>query len=580
LTDLRQVATFKVEVNRKDNIWKENGLSNTVNHQGFLAELYLEAFNEQRLTAVEIEALNPRTESIVKAYLELSRNYRPAQLEKEGVIPDALWQGMKDIGIFGLNVPEGYGGVGLDLANYLKVVEVIAKTDLALALIPIAHLSIGMKGIQLFGTEKQKRKYLVPASSGEMIFAYALTEPNYGSDAQHIETRAELSEDNSHYILNGQKTYITNGNYAGGLTVFAQMDPENPGFMGAFIVETPWEGIKVGKDMPKMGLKISSTTAIAFKDVRVPVENLLGNPGDGFKIAMTILNYGRLGLGAASVGVMERSVEDMARRAASRKQFGVPIEQFELVQDKIVKARVHGFITDAMTGFTAKLLDADPVAKVAIESSHCKLFGTTRAWDTLYDALQVAGGSGYLSTQPYEKRMRDFRVTTVFEGTTEIHSIYPPLYLSRKIGKALKAIGPGRFARLRFLLKGLVKKLDWSPQFKGGPMKRAERFARHNTRLIRWMIYTGMLVHGKKIVDREFFLRRITNLSLDAYGILSALKVIDSRMKRGIAVKEELRLLAYFVEQARESRRRNRRIFSSKRETLHKKILKDIKVSS
>ncbi|MDX1762771.1 MAG: acyl-CoA dehydrogenase family protein [bacterium] len=548
-------------------------------HDGFLADLYLRQFDKDRYRSIHIGDLDAKTLEIIDAYEALAKSHPPQKLEKEGV-PEELWEGLKKIGIFGLNVPESYGGVGLDLMNYLKVVEVIAKRDMALALIPIAHLSIGMKGIQLFGNEKQKRQYLTPAASGEMIFAYALTEPKFGSDARSIETRAVLSEDGRHYILNGQKTYITNGNYAGGLTVFAQMDEGKPGFMGAFIVETGWDGVAIGRDMPKMGLTISSTTAISFKDVRVPVENLLADPGDGFKVAMTVLNYGRLGLGAASVGVMNRAVEDMVKRAASRKQFGVPIDHFELVQDKIVKTRVHGYVAAAMTNFTAKLLEADPLAKVAIESSHCKLFGTTRAWDALYDALQVAGGAGYIATQPYEKRVRDFRVTTVFEGTTEIHSMYPPLYLSRKIGKELKALGHNKMARLRFLVGHMSRKLEWPTQFKKPSMARAERFARHNARLIRWTVYIGLMIHGKKISQRQFFLRRITHLSVDLYAILSALTDINSRLKQGVDVKKELRLLSYFLEEAKTSRKENRQIFTSKRESLHKKIFKDIQTFS
>jgi len=205
-----------------------------------------------------------------------------------------------------------------------------------------------------------------------------------------------------------------------------------------------------------MGLKASSTAPIQLKDVRVPVENLLGRPGDGFKIAMTILNYGRLALGAGAAGLMRRSLQDMVKRAASRKQFGVPINRFELIQEKMVRARVNGYVVEAMTEFTAAMLGQDPLAPVAIESSHCKLFGTNRAWDTLYDALQVAGGSGYLSTQPYEKRMRDFRVTTIFEGTTEIHSIYPALFTLRTLAKRIAAECPTTASRLKFLLKGMV----------------------------------------------------------------------------------------------------------------------------
>ena len=298
---------------------------------------------------------------------------------------------MGEVGLFGLTIPESYGGLGFNLWEYLGVVEELARLDISAGLISLAHLSIGVKGIVLFGTELQKRKYLPPAASGDMIFAFALTEPGIGSDAQHIETTATLSGDGSHYILNGRKTYITNANYAGGLTVFAQLDPKQPGYMGAFIVETDREGVRVGKDMPKMGLKASSTAAIQFKDVRVPVENLLGRPGDGFKIAMTILNYGRLGLGAASAGMMRQSFEDMMHRSSTRIQFGVPIGDFPLVQEKIVKTRVYGFVSSSMNDFVAGLLEESPLRNVAIETSHCKLFGTT---PRMGRGLRRASGGG------------------------------------------------------------------------------------------------------------------------------------------------------------------------------------------
>ncbi len=544
--------------------------------RGFLEELYLREFNQDRFDSFTIRETDPKTESILQRYHELIKDYPPDLLEKEGVLPDILRQGLSEIGIFGLSIPEAYGGQARSLTQYLKVVEVMSRKDLALAIIPIAHLSIGIKGILLFGKEEQKRKYLTRAASGEMIFAYCLTEPRFGSDAQNIETKAELSEDGSHYILNGQKTYITNGNYAGGLTVFAQMDPEKPGFMGAFIVETGWKGVKVGKDMPKMGLKISSTTFISFKDVRVPAENLLGKPGDGFKIAMTILNYGRLGLGAASVGVMKQSLEEMNQRASTRKQFSVPIREFELIQEKIVRTRVRALAASSMTAFTARLLEKDPTARVAIESSHCKLYGTDRAWDTLYDALQVAGGSGYISTQPYEKRMRDFRVTTVFEGTSEIHSIYPTLYLARKIGKEIKTRGRNPIKKLLFLTKAMVRRQEWPLKFDNLIMKKAFRLARRNARHIRVMLNLGLLVYGKKMMGKEFLLRRITHLSLDLFVILSILARLKAEKEKREDVKQDLKVLAYFLEEAKAYRRVNRRFFKNRKESLHRSLFRDI----
>ncbi|UCE84236.1 MAG: acyl-CoA dehydrogenase family protein [Deltaproteobacteria bacterium] len=547
-----------------------------MNLDSFLANIYFGSLDLERLYSFKDPEEDEKTRKIINKFLELNKKYPPAYLEREGVVPAELLDELKKIGFFGLNIPEEYGGVGLNLWQYQRVAEEMASQDMALALIALAHLSIGAKGILLFGNEKQKKKYLIPAAAGEMIFSYALTEPKTGSDAKNIQTAAVLSKDGSHYILNGQKTYITNANYAGGLTVFAQMDPENPGFMGAFIVETDWEGVNIGKDMPKMGLTASSTAAIQFKEVRVPKENLLGQPGDGFKIAMSILNYGRVGLGAASAGIMYRSLQDMVKRASSRRQFGVPIRNFELVQEKIVRARVHSYVTSAMAKFAVGMLMDNPLAAVAVESSHCKLYGTTRGWDTLYDALQVAGGSGYLATQPYEKRMRDFRVTTIFEGTTEIHSIYPPLFVMRSLRKKMKAVCSGKISELAFLLKGMFRRADWKPRFKHRVMNRAVRLARANARRIRWMIHAGLLFYGRKIQDKQFFLRRITNLSLYLYGIISLVARVEAAERMGRDVSEDLALLGYFLEEARQSKKRDKRFFSSRQEALHKKVFSDV----
>jgi len=547
-----------------------------MNFDNFLANIYFGSLDMERFRSFQDLEEDEKTREIIEKYQKITERYPSSYLEEQGTVSTELLEELKRIGFFGLNIPEEYGGVGLNLKQYLKVVEEIAGRDLALAIISLAHLSIGCKGIVLFGNELQKEKYLVPAATGEMIFSYALTEPKIGSDAKNIETWAKLSDDGSYYILNGQKTYITNANYAGGLTVFAQLDRDMPGFMGGFIVETAWDGVKIGRDMPKMGLKASSTAAIQFKDVRVPVENLLGQPGDGFKIAMTILNYGRVALGAGSVGALHQSRRDMVKQSERRIQFGVPINTFELIQEKMVKAKVDGYLTSAITAFTAGLLENDPLAAVAIESSHCKLFGTTRAWDTLYNGLQVAGGSGYLATQPYEKRMRDFRVTTIFEGTTEIHSIYPPLFVLRNLEKEMSAANRSTTTRLTFLLKTMFARAKWKLRFSHRVMNRAVRLAKANARSIRWLLNAGLLIYGKKIQKKQFFLRRLTNLSLYLFGIIAVLAKIDAEQKMGRDVSEDLKVLAYIVEEALQVRKDNTRLLSSKQEALHKKIFQDI----
>ena len=540
--------------------------------KNFLEKLYFGHLDMKTFRNYPDHDFKEQTQEIIAQYDEISGKFPLSKEENSGLVSKELLDELKSIGFFGLDIPKAYGGLGLSLPQYLTVVENVATRSMDLAITALAHLSIGTKGILLFGSEAQKQKYLIPAASGDMIFSYALTEPKTGSDAKNIETTAVLDDSGEFYILNGQKAYITNANYAGGLTVFAQMDPENPGFIGAFIVETVWDGVKIGREIPKMGLKASSTAAISFSNVRVPKENLLAKPGDGFKIAMTILNYGRLALGAASAGIMKRSFEDMLDRAKSRVQFGVPIYRFQLIQEKLIEAKVNSYVAASMTYLTAAMLTHDPLAPVAIESSHCKLFGTTRAWDAVNEALQVAGGSGYLSTQPYEKRLRDFRVTTIFEGTTEIHSIYPALYVLKDLSKKFDHRTATRIERSIFILKTLFGPIRLDLQFKSAAMRQASGLIKKLTRRIRIMIFAGILLYRDKVIGEQFFLRRITHLSLYLYGLVAVLSRIEAARASGRDIEEDLQLLSIFTEKARQVNKLSFRLWPSREERLNENL--------
>lgn len=549
--------------------------------RSFMEKVLEGIFDEAVFDSYRMPAESEKVQSLLQSYRDMFKNNSPQKIEDEGRIPEEMLQEMREKGFFGISLAETYGGLGVDLVDCIRFVEEISAQDLAAAVVFLAHLFIGIKGIELFGTEKQKRQYLPLAASGKMIFSYALTEPNFGSDARHIETKAELSGDGKYYILNGTKTYITNANYAQGLTTFAQMDPSHPGFMGAFIVETAWEGVKIGKDMHKMGIKASSTATIQFQNVHVPVENMLGKPGEGFQIALAILNYGRLALGAASAGLIDVSLKGMVTRASSRIQFGVPIREFPLVQEKIINARTHGFVTSCINYFTANLLESRPGEDTVIETSHCKLYGSTRAWDVLYDAMQVAGGAGYLITQPYEKRMRDFRVVPIFEGTTEIHSIYPALFLLGRLKRRL--ISYKGFSRWFFILRDFLSSFAAMPwRLDGGDrtVQEAVKLVKANMRTLKRMLLLGIIFHGEKAGERQFFLRRVTTLSLYAFGLLSVLAKISADCKSGIPNSGDLNLLRYFFEEAKEARSGSTRIFDTKKENMGAAVLHDLKIIS
>ena len=547
----------------------------------FMEKIFEGVFDKTAFDSYRMPVDSDKVQSLLQSYREMFKNHSPQKIEEEGRIPGEILQEMRKKGFFGISLAETYGGLGVGLIDCIRFVEEISALDLSSAVVFLAHLFIGIKGIELFGTEKQKRQYLPLAASGEMIFSYALTEPNFGSDARHIETKAELSGDGKYYILNGTKTYITNANYAQGLTAFAQMDPAQPGFMGAFIVETAWEGVKIGKDMPKMGIRASSTATIQFQNVHVPVENMLGKPGEGYKIALAILNYGRLALGAASAGIMDVSLKDMLKRAGTRMQFGVPIRNFPLVQEKITNARVHRFVSSCMNYFIANLLETAPTEDPVIETSHCKLYGSTRAWDVLYDAMQVAGGAGYLMTHPYEKRMRDFRVVPIFEGTTEIHSVYPTLFLLGRLKKELRL--HNGFSRWSFILKAFVSSFSAMPWRLDGDdrtMPEAVRLVKANARTLKRMLLLGIIFHGEKVSERQFFLRRVTTLSLYAFGILSVLAKISGDLKSGVPNSGDLNLLRYFLEEAKEARCNSTRIFDTKKEKLGAAVFHDLETIS
>ena len=538
--------------------------------KGFMEKLYRGEFDRNLFKSYREPADEEgKIDRLIAQYKEMLKEFPSDTVEHLGILPEEMLKKMGDAGLFGATVPEEYGGLGLDLFQCERLIEKLAPLDLSIALVFLAHLLIGIKGIDLYCTEAQKKKYLTAAASGEMIFAFALTEPGTGSDARHIETTARLSDDGKYYILNGTKTYITNANYTGGMTVFAQMDPEKPGYMGGFIVESAWEGVKVGKDMPKMGLKGSSTSSVQFKDVRVPVANLLGKPGEGFQMAVTILHYGRMGLGAASKGITDQCAEDMLKRARSRKQFGTEIINFPLIKEKIGRAHTLGFAMGAMNYFATSLLEDDPDHGAVIETSHCKLFGTTRTWEMAYETLQVFGGSGYIATQPYEKRMRDFRVTTIFEGTTEIHSIYPPLVALNRIGKDMKGIR-NKVRLLLYLasnLNPIGKSIHIPLTSDNDTVREAVSFVRCASRTIKKLLFTGIIKHKKAIAEKEFLLRRICNLSLYTFMILSILAKFNHAGRANIS-DEWTAYLGYIIEEAKEVRKSNNYLDDSRKEEL------------
>lgn len=337
-------------------------------------------------------------------------------------IPEDIAREMKEMGLFGLSIPEEYGGLGLTMEEEALVAFEIGHTSPAFRSFFGTNNGIGAQGILIDGTEEQKQKYVPRLATGEVISSFCLTEPDVGSDAASLKTRAD--KDGDHYILNGTKRYITNGPEAGLYTVMARTDQNNKGAGGitAFIVEGDTPGLIRGKPDVKMGQKGAHVCDITFEDCRVPAENIIGGQeGQGFKTAMKVLDRGRLHISAVCVGVAERLIEDALRFAMERKQFGAPLADHQLIQAMLADSRAEAFAGRSMVLEAARSKDAGK--NVSLDASCCKLFCAEMVGRVADRAVQIHGGAGYMAEYAVERFYRDVRLFRIYEGTTQIQQI-------------------------------------------------------------------------------------------------------------------------------------------------------------
>ena len=337
-------------------------------------------------------------------------------------IPEDIAREMKEMGLFGLSIPEEYGGLGLTMEEEALVAFEIGHTSPAFRSFFGTNNGIGAQGILIDGTEEQKQKYVPRLATGEVISSFCLTEPDVGSDAASLKTRAD--KDSDHYILNGTKRYITNGPEAGLYTVMARTDQNNKGAGGitAFIVEGDTPGLIRGKPDVKMGQKGAHVCDITFEDCRVPAENIIGGKeGQGFKTAMKVLDRGRLHISAVCVGVAERLIEDALRFAMERKQFGAPLADHQLIQAMLADSRAEAFAGRSMVLEAARSKDAGK--NVSLDASCCKLFCAEMVGRVADRAVQIHGGAGYMAEYAVERFYRDVRLFRIYEGTTQIQQI-------------------------------------------------------------------------------------------------------------------------------------------------------------
>ncbi|MEW8969854.1 MAG: acyl-CoA dehydrogenase [Mesobacillus sp.] len=339
---------------------------------------------------------------------------------EEGEFPREILRKMGELGLMGIPVPEEYGGSEMDFISYIIAIHEISKVSATVGVILSVHTSVGTNPILYFGTEEQKKKYVPKLAAGEYLGAFCLTEPSAGSDAASLKTRAVKKD--GHYVLNGSKVFITNGGEADVYIVFASTNPEaGPKGVSAFIVEKDTPGFIVGKDEHKMGLYGSRTVQLTFEDMKIPEENLLGQEGEGFKIAMSNLDSGRIGIAAQALGIAEAALEAATAYAKERVQFGKPIAAQQGVGFKLADMATSVEAAKLLIYRAAQLRSEGQ--KCGIEASMAKLFTSRTAVEVTTEAIQVFGGYGYTKDYPVERYFRDAKVTEIYEGTSEIQKI-------------------------------------------------------------------------------------------------------------------------------------------------------------
>jgi acyl-CoA dehydrogenase family protein 9 len=363
----------------------------------------------------------------------------PRKIEEDRWIGDDVIAAMGERGLMGLYVPEEYGGQGLSQTGYCRVSEVFAQIDPVLSVIMGVHQSIGMKPIALFGDDDQKARFLPDLAGGRKLAGFALTEPDAGSDVHGMHSRAERESDGA-WRLNGMKHYIGNGDKGQVFVTFAATEHHGERRHTAFIVEKGMKGFEVGKRFDTMGLRGNDLRELFFNDVRVPPENVLGEPGEGFKIAMHVLNNGRMSLGTGSVGGAKFLLDKTIEHVKERKQFGRPIADFELVQDKIGWMVSYLFGIESMAYMTCGLVDQG-MPDYSLESAIVKVAGTEFLWYQANRALQLKGGAGYMRDEPYEKILRDTRIFPIFEGANDVMRAFIALSGMKPVGEKLKELG-------------------------------------------------------------------------------------------------------------------------------------------
>jgi acyl-CoA dehydrogenase family member 9 len=479
----------------------------------------------------------------LRAFLDAELN--PTEIDRQADIPRNVIDGLGRVGVLGMTAPTEYGGHGFSQMANTKILEEIGRRCASTSVFVNAHHSIGIRALLLFGTHDQKQKWLPKLCTGEWLGAFALTEREAGSDAANVQTTATPSEDGSHYILNGEKRYITNTAIAQVLTVMARTPvPGKPGkdAITAFLVTPDMPGFELLEGrMEKMGIRGTATGRFALRNVKVPKENILGSMGKGLKVALTVLDFGRTTFGACCTGAAKTCLELAVKHANTRKQFNKTLGSFDLVKKKIAQIAADAYAMEAITTITASLIDRG-LEDYMLETAMLKVFTTELLWECVNEAFQIHGGAAYMTDLPLERMLRDARINQIGEGSNEVLKSFIALVGMRGPGMEFKEIydtmlKPSREGIGRAWTAGMHR-LGATVRVPDVPVASAElrSFASQLGRLI-WRfnlaVNRSLIAYREPILDMQLVQERIAGAAMDLFASTCTLSRWDSEIQFG-----------------------------------------------
>ena len=488
-----------------------------------------------------------------------------ARFDEEETIPENVIRTFAEIGMLGLTIPRKYGGLELSSSAYARVFETLSAIDGSLAVMVGVHCGLGSKAIVLHGNDQQKERYLPPLARGDFLAAYALTEPDVGSDAQNIKTTATSIKDGEYWRLNGRKIWIGNAHRAGVIATFAQAFVQRRGEsvqrMTAFLIRPDMPGFRVVGTVRKLGIRGSTQAELSYEGLEVPADHLLGSIGRGFSVAVHVLNAGRLTLAAGCTGGTKRTLQEMTSYAEQRVQFGHPLADFEITQRKLSRTASDIYASDAMLGVLASLVDRGDI-DFSLEAACAKVFASEMVWRAADDMVQLAGGRGYVKPYPYERILRDSRINRIFEGANEVLRLFIALNGVQAPAQALKEIGSalrrplrnlgllGGYATSRVKLRlGQTSTLDFEVHDR---LKRHKDYFEKHVAELGSATDRAIVRHREKIVDSQLVLERLANMAIDLFATACVIARTQSLLdERGIdKVDREITLCDLFCIEA------------------------------